>query len=171
LVTQIAFPEGTNSAVVLVNAATAYGYTKGMTGYTYNASDNVFSDGITTEISTITGSVSGGYILNHTIYVAGPTLDTQSNEELTFGLEQNYPNPVKTTTNIPVTLNTDSLVTVQLFDISGRLIATPISKNLSYGENILVIDRNGLSSGCYIYKVRVENDNGVFEQSKKMVFE
>lgn len=171
LVTQIAFPEGTNSAVVQVNAATAYGYTKGMTGYTYNASDNVFSDGVTTEMSTVTGSVSGGFTLNHTIYVAGPTLDTQSNEELTFGLEQNYPNPVKTGTNIPVTLSTDSFVTVQLFDISGRLIATPISQNLSYGENVLFIDRNGLSSGCYIYKVRVENNNGVFEQSKKMVLE
>ncbi|MBS1951936.1 MAG: intradiol ring-cleavage dioxygenase [Cytophagales bacterium] len=37
LVTQIAFLEGSNSAVELVNAATTYGYTKGMSGYTYNA--------------------------------------------------------------------------------------------------------------------------------------
>lgn len=71
LVTQIAFPEGSNSAVVLVNASTANGYTKGMTGYTYNASDNVFSDGVSNEMSVITGSVAAGFVLEHTINVAG----------------------------------------------------------------------------------------------------
>nr|WP_322625927.1 intradiol ring-cleavage dioxygenase [uncultured Flavobacterium sp.] len=71
LITQIAFPEGTNSAVVQVNAATAYGYTKGMSGYTYNASDNVFSDDTTgSEIATLTGSVSNGFELTHTINVS-----------------------------------------------------------------------------------------------------
>jgi protocatechuate 3,4-dioxygenase beta subunit len=71
LVTQIAFPEGTNSAVVQVNASTANGYTKGMSGYTYNASDNVFSDGVSSELSTITGTVVDGFALTHTIKVAG----------------------------------------------------------------------------------------------------
>lgn len=71
LVTQIAFPEGTNSAVALVNASSANGYTKGMSGYTYNASDNVFSDSVTNELGTITGSVSEGFVLTHTINVAG----------------------------------------------------------------------------------------------------
>ncbi|MFV8358803.1 intradiol ring-cleavage dioxygenase [Flavobacterium sp. LS1P3] len=71
LVTQIAFPEGSGSAVVLVNASMANGYSKGMSGYTYNASDNVFSDGVANELSTITGSVSDGFVLEHTINVAG----------------------------------------------------------------------------------------------------
>jgi len=71
LVTQIAFPEGTNSAVVLVNDSTANGYTKGMTGYTYNASDTVFSDGVSNEMSTITGSIADGFALTHTIKVSG----------------------------------------------------------------------------------------------------
>lgn len=71
LVTQIAFPEGSNSAVVLVNAASDYGYTKGMSGYTSNASDNVFGDGVSTEMSAITGSLADGYLLTHTIVVNG----------------------------------------------------------------------------------------------------
>ncbi|WP_333599237.1 T9SS type A sorting domain-containing protein [Flavobacterium sp.] len=171
LVTQIAFPEGANSAVVLVNASTANGYTKGMTGYTYYTSDNVFSDGVTNELSTVTGSVAAGFVLNHTIYVAGPNLGINEASEQAFGLGQNYPNPMKNSTTIPLTLNTDSKVTVQLFDLMGRLIATPIDKNLSYGANSLVLDRNGLSSGYYIYKVKVVNANGTFEQSRKMLVE
>lgn len=70
LITQIAFPESSTSAVVAVNASTANGYTKGMTGYTYNASDNVFSDDTSgAEIATVTGSVAAGYTLAHTINV------------------------------------------------------------------------------------------------------
>lgn len=64
-VTQIAFPEGTGSAVAAVN-----GYSKGMSGYTYNKNDNVFSDdsnGI--EIASVTGSISAGFELNMQISV------------------------------------------------------------------------------------------------------
>lgn len=170
LVTQIAFPEGTGSAVALVNASTANGYTKGMTGYTYNASDNVFSDGVSNEMATISGSIAAGYLLNHTIYVAGPTLGIDESSQQKFGLGQNYPNPAGASTIIPLTLNADAKVTVQLFDLMGRLVATPISKNLATGANELTIDRNGLSSGYYIYKVRVVTEEGTSEQSRKMVF-
>lgn len=69
LVTQIAFPEGTSSAVAVVNASSDNGYTKGMSGYTPNANDNVFSDGVGTELATIGGSVAAGFTLTHTIMV------------------------------------------------------------------------------------------------------
>lgn len=70
MITQIAFPEGSSSAVVTVNASTANGYTKGMTGYTYNASDNVFSDDTSgTEIAAVSGSIAAGYTVAQTIYV------------------------------------------------------------------------------------------------------
>ncbi len=73
MITQIAFPEGSSSAVATVNGSggTAYGYTKGMTGYTYNASDNVFSDDTAgVEIATVSGSLSAGYSLTHAITVS-----------------------------------------------------------------------------------------------------
>lgn len=81
LITQIAFPEGTGSAVATVNstAGQSYGYTKGMTGYTYNASDNVFSDDSAgVQIATVTGSLAAGYVLNHTINVSGPTCSAKA---------------------------------------------------------------------------------------------
>jgi protocatechuate 3,4-dioxygenase beta subunit len=58
-VTQIAFPEGNGTAVAAVN-----GYGKGMNGYTYNKSDNVFSDDSAgVEIATVTGSTADGFEL------------------------------------------------------------------------------------------------------------
>lgn len=71
LVTQIAFPETSDSAVVQVNASAENGYTKGMNGYTYNANDNVFSDDTEgVEIGTITGSLSDGFTIAHAIKVS-----------------------------------------------------------------------------------------------------
>lgn len=64
-VTQIAFPEGTGSAVAAVN-----GYAKGMSGYTTNAADNVFSDGVSLELATVTGSTSAGFEVAITLNVA-----------------------------------------------------------------------------------------------------
>lgn len=64
-VTQIAFPEGTGTALAAVN-----GYAKGLSGYTYNKFDNVFSDdtaGI--EIATVSGSTTAGFVLTMNIAV------------------------------------------------------------------------------------------------------
>ncbi|WP_264511344.1 T9SS type A sorting domain-containing protein [Flavobacterium sp. N1719] len=169
LVTQIAFPEGTNSAVVQANSATAYGYTKGMTGYTYNASDNVFSDSVTSEMSTITGSVSSGFALTHTIYVAGPVLESEEFNSNSFFLGQNYPNPSATSTKIPIVLNEDSQVETTLFTLTGQRILTPIQSNLSAGIHEIELDVSSLAKGMYIYKVVVENTSGRLEQSKKLI--
>ncbi len=67
LVTQIAFQD--SLAETVNTTGSAYGYTKGISGYTYNAQDNVFGDGVEKEMSTVTGSLSEGYELGITIKV------------------------------------------------------------------------------------------------------
>lgn len=168
LVTQIAFPEGANSAVVQVNAATAYGYTKGMTGYTYNASDNVFSDGVTNEMSTITGSVAAGYVLEHTIQVNGGTSAVNEANLADFTVAQNYPNPFSDKTTIPLYLASESLVSLQVYDLYGRLISEPLKKVYLQGNKELQLERKDLAAGTYVYKVIISNSNGTFEKSYRM---
>ncbi len=59
-VTQIAFPEGAGSAKAIGN-----GYKKGMSGYTYNANDNVFGeDGGKNQIAVVSGSTDSGFDLS-----------------------------------------------------------------------------------------------------------
>ena len=65
LVTQIAFPTAICNTVY--TTATQY-YTKG-TQDTSNASDNVFSDSVADEMSSVTGSVDEGFVLSKTIVV------------------------------------------------------------------------------------------------------
>ncbi len=66
LVTQIAFP--TDVCNTVYTTATQY-YTKGKQD-TSNANDNIFSDSLSQEMSTVTGTVSEGFTLTHTIIVS-----------------------------------------------------------------------------------------------------
>jgi protocatechuate 3,4-dioxygenase beta subunit len=66
LVTQIAFP--TDVCNTVYTTATNY-YTKGKQD-TSNAADNVFSDSLASELATVSGSVSAGYVLSHIVTVA-----------------------------------------------------------------------------------------------------
>lgn len=65
LVTQIAFPEDISKVVYAQGVYASHGQAD-----TTNARDNVFGDGVSTEMSTVTGSVSAGFELNHTIVVS-----------------------------------------------------------------------------------------------------
>ncbi|PLK43727.1 intradiol ring-cleavage dioxygenase [Emticicia sp. TH156] len=65
LVTQIAFPEDVSKVVYGQGVYASHGQAD-----TTNARDNVFGDGTETEMSSVTGSVSSGYTLTHTIVVS-----------------------------------------------------------------------------------------------------
>lgn len=172
LITQIAFPEGSSSAVVAVNASTANGYTKGMTGYTYNASDNVFSDGVSNEMSTITGSVAAGYVLDWEAYVSAPVTVTgiaDLTAESQFQIRQNYPNPASGFTKIAVVLREAADVRVTLTSMEGKELKNFNIGNLNSGEQIIDLDISSLAAGRYVYTMKLSNANGTFKQSKVMI--
>ncbi len=64
LVTQIAFPEDVSKLVYAQGAYKNHGQAD-----TTNARDNIFGDGVSTEMSTVSGDVTNGFTLTHTIYV------------------------------------------------------------------------------------------------------
>ncbi|MGC4057030.1 MAG: T9SS type A sorting domain-containing protein [Chitinophagaceae bacterium] len=170
LITQIAFPEGTGSAVETVNAATAYGYTKGMSGYTYNATDNVFSDGTATEMSAVSGSLAAGYVLNWDCYVSGAT--TAINEvsaDSQFQVRQNFPNPCNDVTRIPLVLRTPSDVKVTVMSVEGKELVKQVIGNMSSGEQLVDLDVSQLPAGNYVYSVKITNLSGTFSQSRMFV--
>jgi len=169
LVTQIAFPESTNSAVVQVNSATAYGYIKGMNGYTYNSNDNVFSDGTSNELCSVSGSVSGGFTLDHTIYVNGPTLGIEELNDLAFDVAPIYPNPMTSSAVIPITLKYNSDIKLDIYDLTGKLVNSIKKSNYSPDLNLIKLERGNLSSGVYILKLEITNTKGSFSTTKKLL--
>ncbi|MFV0605447.1 MAG: intradiol ring-cleavage dioxygenase [Niabella sp.] len=67
LITQIAFPTDICNAVY----TTASPYSGHGTQDTQNSTDGIFRDSLTSELATVTGSVSAGYTLTHVITVNG----------------------------------------------------------------------------------------------------
>lgn len=89
-----------------------------------------------------------------------------------FRLEQNYPNPFNPTTVISYQLPTNGLVTLKIYDILGREIATLVNEEKPRGNYEIKFDGENLSSGVYFYHIAVHSDRlpaQNFVQTKKMI--
>jgi predicted esterase len=70
-----------------------------------------------------------------------------------------YPNPVQTQTAIHLKLEKCDHVTMVIFDINGKNVATIIDKELGKGETIIPWSRGELHSGIYIYTLEIGQSN------------
>lgn len=79
-------------------------------------------------------------------------------------ITSNYPNPFHFTTTISFSLFYTEYVTLQVFDIFGREIATLVDGELNPGEHSVVFDAKELPSGVYFYRLTTPT----FSQTKLM---
>ncbi len=83
----------------------------------------------------------------------------------TFSLSQNYPNPFNPTTTISFTLPSQSSVSLKVFDIIGREVATLVSGEMPAGTYARQWDATKVSSGVYFYRLQAGN----LTETKKLV--
>lgn len=96
-----------------------------------------------------------------------PTSVTPVNSEIpnAFDLMQNYPNPFNPTTKIRFAIPSASSVSLQVYDMSGKVIAELMNNEYVQAGNFArEFDASGLASGVYIYKITAGN----FTASKRM---
>jgi len=81
-----------------------------------------------------------------------------------FTLNQNYPNPFNPSTQISFALNSDSQITLDIFNILGQKVATLINEFRNAGTYSVNFDASNLTSGIYFYRL----SNGQNTLVKKM---
>jgi protocatechuate 3,4-dioxygenase beta subunit len=139
------------------------------------SNDNVFSDGYGLQLATLTFNSSTNQYESYfeaTINGTGTT-GLQKMEPETggqFKLGQNFPNPYSEETTIPFILTNPSDVKIELWDITGRKVATIKKEKLGSGEQSIKLNMKllGIPSENYVYQIEVVNSNGSFRQCKMM---
>ncbi|QQS36877.1 MAG: T9SS type A sorting domain-containing protein [Ignavibacteriales bacterium] len=82
-----------------------------------------------------------------------------------FKLDQNYPNPFNPSTSITYSIAERSNVSIKVYDVLGKEVATLINTTQDAGEHSINFDASNLASGLYIYTLK----SGNFTSSKKMM--
>lgn len=111
-----------------------------------------------------------GYAVGNTgtiIKYSGPSdvSNNQTSLPTSFVLSQNYPNPFNPTTNIGFRIAGYGFVSLKVFDVLGREVATLVNEQLKPGSYETVFDASNLASGVYLYRLQA----GDFVQSRKLV--
>lgn len=89
----------------------------------------------------------------------------KSPRPINFELEQNYPNPFNPSTTITFALPSQSFVSLKVFDLIGREVATLVSEELTAGYHSRNWNAESVSGGIYFYRVRAGN----FTETKKLL--
>ena len=82
-----------------------------------------------------------------------------------FKLSQNFPNPFNPTTKIKYSVSEISFVTLKVYDVLGKEVATLINEEKLAGSYEINFDASSLSSGIYFYKLQA----GSFTKTNKMI--
>jgi hypothetical protein len=84
-----------------------------------------------------------------------------------FRLLQNYPNPFNpvTTIRFAIPAGARDVVSLQVFDVLGREVATLVNRTMEPGEHRTEFDATELPSGVYLYRVKA----GGFMETRKMI--
>ncbi len=85
-----------------------------------------------------------------------------------FSLSQNYPNPFNPSTEITYSIKRESMVTIKIYDTSGREVQTLVNERKPSGVYKVLFDTTGkknLASGVYFYKLVADEYTDV----KKMI--
>ncbi len=98
-------------------------------------------------------------LMDNSISLKKENSSNLTNEDLNISREytllNNYPNPFNPTTIISYSIPNDGMVTLKVYDILGRKIATLVNAEKSVGSYTVSFNGENLSSGIYLYILQI----------------
>ncbi len=115
-------------------------------------------------------------VYGRAIYSYIPTNPSDIDDDIVsakdFKLYENFPNPFNPSTEIRYKLASESVVSIKIFDITGREITELINQHQNAGIHNITFNAQGLSSGIYFYSLNAKSVEGAtsYNAVKKMLF-
>ncbi len=88
---------------------------------------------------------------------------------LEFTLLQNYPNPSNPTSNIDFDMPFDGIVSLRVYDVSGKEVAVLANGFHTANFYTILFDGSNLPSGVYFYRLTAEGKTERFTKTLKMI--
>ena len=109
----------------------------------------------------------GGYIMR----VCPTGLSVGSNVSTGNSIGQNYPNPTTGASQIDFTVAEAAVVSIELFDVTGRSVKTIFNSEVQAGKHTVdVTGMENFSNGSYFYKMVVKQNNKIVHaETKRML--
>jgi aminopeptidase N len=91
---------------------------------------------------------------------------------MSFGINQNYPNPFNATTHISYAVGSAGIVSLNVYDVLGRVVATLVNEERTVGSYVAEWNASDVSSGIYFVRMSVLGQKGMgqtYSGIRKMV--
>ena len=82
----------------------------------------------------------------------------------------NYPNPFNPATLIEYRIADEGFVSLKVYDVLGREIATLVNEEKSAGNYNIKFDASALPTGVYVYSIYFQSAYKAFRISRKMMY-
>jgi hypothetical protein len=112
------------------------------------------------------GTCSVGYAKS------GGAMTTEGTElPVVFELYISYPNPFSSETKIEFVLPKEAHVSLEVYDVTGRIVKTLVEKKMGIGYYLVKWDANDVPSGIYFCKIRAHTAPGTeaYTETRKLI--
>jgi hypothetical protein len=102
--------------------------------------------------------------VSYTVYAKVPTFDPKGDDRFLSELNAllngilkflyNFPNPFNPSTEISFAIPEDQHVTLKVYDMAGREVATLVDELRTAGIHSVTFNANRIASGMYIYRLQ-----------------
>jgi hypothetical protein len=171
------FTAGTNAATYSVTAENGvHASGNNVDNITFQwTSPSSATNQVTLYVAGLQGNVNGAN--SEISLTANPASTSAVNDPgglpSSFNLSQNYPNPFNPTTSINFNIPVKSFITLKIFDISGKEVATLFNGEKDAGTYQVQWNADGFPSGIYFYKLEANNSQANlpsnFSNTKKLI--
>ena len=130
--------------------------------------DTIYANGNAVDLDNDPFGDKWNYASNKVVYVSTTSVGNNNGIANSFKLDQNYPNPFNPSTNISFSILKASNLSLTVYDLSGKEVASLINNKYYSGGDYTVkfeTSKYNLSSGVYFYKLSA----GDVSEVKKMM--